>query len=238
MYYDCDYRNANSDSITDVTILSVCECVCLCWSLEDTPVQKLHFISMLCTENRLEKEKQTNEKSHPWLALGGLIRSSFRDMWWRSNFKWRNWFQPPFLTLSRQQWYTYTCWYDIYHHIYDEAAWAIESTYKYIPGARSAPISRAMYKIPHTARHIINWMEPPSLTHVGVQAWACFWAYGFGTWLLCACDSFFLFAFFPFPNFYIGGKFSNNGLFFMSYDIFLLRFLHRFMFVRLDRFRR
>lgn len=131
-------------------------------SLEDTPVQKLHFISIFCTENRLEKEKRTNEKSHPWLALGGLIRSSLRDMWWRFNFKWRNWFQPTFLTLNPfhvSQWYTYTCWYDIYPFMVKQHELSKANTYKYIPAARSAHVSRTMHRIPHTARHIINWME-------------------------------------------------------------------------------
>lgn len=65
----------------------------LSMSIEDTSVQKLHFISILCAGNRLKNRT-------PDLAFGGFIRSSLCDMWWRFNFKWRNWFSPTFLTLN------------------------------------------------------------------------------------------------------------------------------------------
>lgn len=127
-----------------------------------------------------------------------------------------------------------------YIPIYGEAAWAIESKHIQIHTCRAqrARFTNDAQNTAHRQAHNKLNGVPPSLTYVSVQAWACAWAYGFGTWLLCAGDRFFLLVFFPFPNFYIGRKFCHNGLFFMSYDIFLLRFLCRFMLVRLYRFRR
>lgn len=90
-------------------LLCSCVCACVCvvyfielWGHVRTKASH-HFDSLRWkSANRLQNNKTINRKSHSWLTLGEIFSCVLQlgDRWWRSKFKWRNWFQPTFLTLN------------------------------------------------------------------------------------------------------------------------------------------